>query len=128
MEQAPKPGQQEVSPKEAPNKGWLQKLQERWQLKSLWQVVVVLIVFACTGFSVLFIKKPLFELAGINENTPAWWRTTFYLITILPAYQVLLLLYGTLLGQFKFFWFFEKKMFLGIARLFGYRPKKSPNQ
>jgi hypothetical protein len=37
---------------------------------------------------------------------------------VLPAYQVLLLLYGFLLGQFAFFWAFEKRMFGRIRKVF----------
>jgi len=88
----------------------MEKLKDRWEVNSVGQVIVILIVFACTGFSVLFIKKPLFDLAGITSETSAWIRIPFYLLTILPAYQVLLLTYGFIFGQFRFFWNFEKKM------------------
>lgn len=88
----------------------LTKLKERWQVDNLFQVIIILVVFACTGFSVLYIKEPIFNLAGINESTPGWISNTFYIFTILPAYQVLLLGYGFLFGQFRFFWNFEKKM------------------
>lgn len=89
---------------------FLEKLQNRWKLKSLWQVIIVLIVFACTGTTVLYLKAPLFWLLGITDKTPAFWRTVIYIFAILPAYQVLLLMYGFLFGQFSFFWEFEKKM------------------
>ena len=84
----------------------------------MWQVVLILIVFACTGFSVLFIKQPLFDLAGITPETSPWIRIPFYIFTIFPAYQVLLLLYGFIFGQFQFFWSFEKRMFGRIKGLF----------
>ena len=49
---------------------WIEKLKNRWKLRSAWQVAVVLLVFACTGFTVLFIKKPLLTwLAGEQGNT-----------------------------------------------------------
>ena len=96
---------------------WSQKLQERWQLKSGWQVLLVLITFACTGFSVLFLKEPLYALAGIDAQTPLWWRSLYYCLTVLPAYQVLLLAWGFLFGQFRFFWNFEKRLF---GRIFGF--------
>jgi hypothetical protein len=35
---------------------------------------------------------------------------------LFPTYQVLLLLYGGLLGQFGFFWAKEKKMLRAIRR------------
>ena len=89
---------------------FLEKLQNRWKLKSLGQVIIVLIVFACTGTTVLYLKAPLFWLLGVTDETPAVLRTVIYIFAILPAYQVLLLMYGFLFGQFSFFWEFEKKM------------------
>jgi hypothetical protein len=89
---------------------FLEKLQQRWQLKSLTQVLLVLVVFACTGTTVLYLKAPLFWLLGITEKTNMVLRTVIYVFAILPAYQVLLLMYGFLFGQFQFFWEFEKKM------------------
>src|SRR5690606_3870435 len=94
---------------ETKKSNWLQKLQDRWKLKSLFQVIMVLWVFACTGFSVLFLKKPLFSLLGI-ENLDGWLFYVLYLILVLPLYQVLLLFYGFIFGQFNFFWEYEKKV------------------
>ena len=85
---------------------------------------MILIVFACTGFSVLFIKQPLYDLVGITAQTSPWVRIPFYLFTILPAYQVLLLMYGFIFGQFRFFWNFEKRMFSRIRELFSSRQPK----
>ena len=99
---------------------WSQKLQQRWQLKSSWQVLLVLLTFSCTGFSVLFLKEPLYALAGITEATPLWFRSLYYCLTVLPVYQVLLLAWGFLFGQFRFFWNFEKRLFQRIAKLFGF--------
>lgn len=101
--------------KTGPN--WTQKLQERWELRSGWQVLLVLLTFACTGFSVLFLKGPLYALAGIDEQTPLWWRSLYYCLTVLPAYQVILLAWGFVFGQFRFFWKFEKRLF---SRIFGF--------
>ena len=99
----------------------LEKLKKRWGVTSVGQVILILIVFACTGFSVLFIKQPLYDLAGITAQTSPWIKVPFYLLTILPAYQVLLLAYGFLFGQFRFFWNFEKRMFGRIKGLFSSR-------
>jgi len=96
-------------------KSWLLKLQEKWKLKSLFQVIMVLWVFACTGFSVLFIKKPLFKLLNL-EHLEGWFFYVIYLILILPIYQILLLFYGFISGQFSFFWVYEKKFFRRIFR------------
>lgn len=97
---------------------WSGRLKDRWQLKSGLQVLLVLLTFACTGFSVLFLKQPLYKLVGITEATPLWLRAGFYSLAILPVYQLLLLAWGFIFGQFQFFWNFEKRMFSRIGSYF----------
>ena len=97
--------------KKANSPNFLQKLQDKWQLQSLWQVFLVLTVFALTGTTVLWIKKPLFDLLGISMEKGGFWKTVLYLIFVLPLYQLILLAWGFLLGQFSFFWEKEKQFF-----------------
>ena len=97
---------------------WTERLQSRWGLDSIFQVVMVLVVFALTGMSVLFIKEPLFHVLGITSETGGAWKTFIYLLAVLPIYQILLLFYALLLGQFRFFWEYEKKSMKRMAKLF----------
>lgn len=98
-------------------KNWVGDLKQRWNLKSGWQVMVVLLVFACTGVTVLLIKKPVLALiAGNQENSLA--ASIVYYLLILPVYNVLLLGYGFAFGQFRFFWNFEKRFFKRIISKF----------
>ncbi len=92
---------------------FLEKLKDRWKVKSAFQVVIILIVFACTGFTIIGIK----HLIGINGDTPIVWRILFY-ICILPIYNIVLLCYGWLFGQFKFFLEFEKRFFNRMVNVF----------
>ena len=91
-------------------KGYLQRLKDKWGVESAGQFAIIMIVFACTGLSVMFLKRPITNLLfGDGE-----WSTTFtvlYWILILPVYNVLLLFYGFVFGQFRFFWEFEKRFF-----------------
>jgi hypothetical protein len=87
-------------------------------VRSIWQVLLILVVFACTGFSVLYLKKPLLEILGLDQNSPKAAKWAFYLLAFLPLYQVVLLMYGFVFGQFRFFWEFEKRMVQGIRKLF----------
>jgi hypothetical protein len=96
---------------------WLQKLQVRWKVNSLYQVIIILFVFACTGFTVLFIKRPLFQYWFAEAEMPLW-ASTLYYVLILPVYNAFLLLYGFLFGQFQFFWQFEKRFFGRIKNFF----------
>lgn len=92
---------------------WIEKLRSRWNLKSTTQVVIVLIVFACTGTTVLLIKRPLFAYWFPDGDKPLWASITYFIL-ILPVYNVFLLFYGFIFGQFKFFWEFEKRFFKRI--------------
>lgn len=87
---------------------WLQKLQLRWKVDSIKQVILILIVFALTGTTVVWISKPILIKCFEPEPIPVWGRVLYYIL-ILPVYNVFLLAYGFLFGQFKFFFEFEKK-------------------
>jgi len=89
---------------------YLDKLQDKWKLKSIGQVIIVLIVFACTGFTVLFLKKPVVAFFTVDGGQNLMFSITYYIL-ILPIYNVILLFYGFIFGQFRFFWDFEKRMF-----------------
>ncbi|MBL7859454.1 MAG: hypothetical protein JNM57_17305 [Cyclobacteriaceae bacterium] len=102
------------------NTSWLEKLRLRWKLDSLRQVLIVLLVFACTGFTVFFIKRPFLHfLVGAQGDTLT--ASVLYYILILPLYNLLLLAYGFLFGQFDFFWNFEKRFF---QRLLKFKKRK----
>ncbi|MGO4921172.1 DUF6787 family protein [Maribacter spongiicola] len=104
----------------------MQKLKERWGLTSNFQLTIIFIVFSITGSSSVFVAKPFLNLIGLElANFPkTWWGEPLYwilrILLIFPFYQILLVIYGWLFGQFKFFWAFEKKMLkrLGLGFLF----------
>ena len=87
----------------------LQKLKSRWEITSNWQILVILFVFACTGFTALYARRFVFYILGIIESDPFWLKALVWLVTIFPLYNIFLLAYGTLFGQFEFFWAFFKK-------------------
>ena len=97
---------------------FLNRLKEKWELQSLMQVVAVLAVFTLTGSTVVLIRKFLFAAIVFDETTPFWLKTFTYLLFIMPFYQILLLFYGFMLGQFSFFWKKEKKLARSIIKLF----------
>ncbi len=98
---------------------WLNKLEKRWKVNTR-QAIIILIVFACTGFTVLFLKQPLLSFFGPPEERSIWLSILYYLF-IFPLYNVLLLFYGFVFGQFSFFWNFEKRFF---SRIFGKKSSK----
>ena len=97
----------------------MNKLKKRWGIESNLQIVLILIVFAITGSTSAKLAGPLCELLGITEDAFSWPIYWFFrIILIFPIYQVLLVFFGWLFGQFEFFWQFEKKMLgrLGFSR------------
>lgn len=97
----------------------MNKLKKRWGIESNLQIVLILIVFAITGSTSAKLAGPLCELIGITKEAFSWPIYWFFrIILIFPIYQVLLVFFGWLFGQFEFFWQFEKKMLgrLGFSR------------
>jgi len=92
---------------------WRDRLARRWNV-SPQRVLIILLVFALTGCKQLFLKRPLTAWVAGDGEKPLWFSILSYVL-ILPFYNVLLLAYGALFGQFKFFWDFEKRFF---SRLF----------
>lgn len=95
-------------------RGWMKRLGDRWGVGP-WRVIVILLVFACTGTTVLLLKRPVVAFFAGDGEQPVIF-TVLYYILILPVYNVFLLIYGALFGQFRFFWAFEKRFF---GRLLG---------
>jgi manganese efflux pump family protein len=89
----------------------MSNFKQRWNITSNWQLIVIIIVFAVTGSSSAYLAKPFLAFLGITKNNVSLWiYYPLYIILIFPVYQVLLVFFGFLFGQFKFFWQFEFKM------------------
>lgn len=99
----------------------MEKLKQRWGIKSNFQAILIIIVFAINGSFAAWVAKPITEFIGINpDNTNAfiYWPLRFLLI--FPIYQITLPIVGFFFGQFHFFWNFTKKMLsrMGFKRFF----------
>ena len=106
--------------------GYFKKLKEKWDVKSNFQFLIIFIVFGITGSSSVVVADPIME---VLEILPVYFEDIFLgnvvywmlrILVIFPVYQILLLLFGTLFFQFKFFWNFEKKILsrMGFKRFF----------
>lgn len=99
-------------------KRYFNNLKTKWKINSNFQLLLIFLVFSLAGFSVVRFRKLFFMLVGIEDDTALWIKTITYILFIFPAYQLLLLVYGFLLGQFAFFWEKEKKLFNAIVKRF----------
>ncbi|UOR30060.1 diacylglyceryl transferase [Flavobacteriaceae bacterium GSB9] len=94
----------------------MEKLKARWNIEHNWQIAVILLVFAITGSTASFIGKPILSFLNISTESLGvfgYWAIRIVLLFIM--YQFLLVCFGWLFGQHKFFWNFEKKMLCRIG-------------
>ena len=89
---------------------WVRRLKTKWNIQSDWDFWMIMLSFSLAGMAIMPARKIIFHLVGITNHTPLWMKALIYLPLIPPAYQVGLLFFGTLLGQFPFFWEKEKKL------------------
>ena len=85
--------------------------KNKWGLKSNFQLIIILIVFAITGSGSLYISAPVMDLfsKSINfENFLSYWLVRFFVVTLI--YQFVLLVVAFIFGQFNWFWNFEKRI------------------
>ena len=100
----------------------IERLKTKWGIRSNWDVVAILIVFAISGSSIMFVKPLWYSIFGVTEATPTWLKVIIWIAMVFPTYQAFLLIYGFIFGQFRFFWAKEVKMVQLIGRLFKKRP------
>ena len=95
----------------------INKLLKIFKVKSIFQLLIIFIVFGITGSLSVILGDPILnKFAGEDiVNKEYYW--ILRLILIFPLYQVLLIIVGTIFGQFKYFWEIEKKILIRIGLL-----------
>ena len=74
-------------------------------------------MFGISGSLSVIISEPIIKLLKINELTDSNILSLLMRILIIfPVYQIVLLLVGTLFGQYRYFLDFEKKMLLRFKK------------
>jgi hypothetical protein len=104
----------------------MKKLKERWGITTFYQLLLIIAVFAINGSLSARISSYLMTFIGINENNTHW--LVYYLLLIvlvLPIYPFLLMGFGYLFGQSKFFFPFGKRMLSKIGLGFIFNKKAS---
>jgi len=91
---------------------WLfKKLYKRWGVTERWQLIAMFLVFAVTGSSAGRLSDPLMDLVGLNkEQISGWLYWPVRILLIFPIYQILLVIFGWIFGQYTFFKHFATKM------------------
>ncbi|WP_299247353.1 DUF6787 family protein [uncultured Aquimarina sp.] len=89
----------------------MKKLMTRWNIEKPSQLIIIFLVFSITGSSSVAIGRPILKMIGITlENLNPFIYYPLFIVSSFIFYQVFLVLFGWLFGQFQFFWNMEKKM------------------
>lgn len=91
-------------------------LKKKWDIKSTFDFWMIMLTFSLAGINVSLSRAPIFHILGFTAKTALWLKTLSYLLFIFPIYQISLLFYGLLLGQFAFFWKKEKALAHWLAQ------------
>ena len=95
---------------------FMEKLKKAFKVKSSYQLVVVFIVFGITGSLSLFVSDYILGFLNLDSFILS-------VLLLLIIYQILLIIIGTLFGEFTYFWAMEKKI---ISR-FSFNRSKAKN-
>jgi hypothetical protein len=99
-------------------------LKKRWGVGTK-DLTLILCVFAITGLTTAWLSRSIMAWAGFTEQTHWSARLLLRLAVLIFGYQAILLLVAFLLGQFPFFWKFEKKLLqrIGLIKTNNASPK-----
>ena len=81
----------------------MDKLKNLFRVSSTYQLIVVFIVFGITGSMSLVISEYISVFFNLDN-------IILSIIFVLVIYQILLIIIGTLFGEFDYFWEMEKKI------------------
>ena len=81
-------------------KNYLSKLQEKWKLNSIFQVIMVLIIFTLGGSTCAYLGRKLMPLIGLDKGVAYW---VVYILIVTVLWPACVLIYSILLGQYPFF-------------------------
>ena len=93
----------------------MEKLKKIFKVVSTYQLIIVFIVFAITGSLSLYISGYVLDYLNLKN-------VILSILMLLIVYQILLIIIGTLFGEFDYFWRMEKKI---LSRLKLYKNTKT---
>ena len=97
----------------------MKKIRNFFKVESNYQLLIVNIVFAITGVTSLYFADYILDIFLLDKNN---YNSFFYwagrILVLLPVYQILLILFGTLFGQSSYFMTMQKKTMQRLRIIF----------
>ncbi len=104
---------------------FFEKFKKRSGITSTADLVLILSAFSLAGPTDSLTVRPLaHSIFGLLPKLPTIAYVAIYILLAVPLYQCFLLIYGSLFGQFKFFWEREKKIGRWFRRVFTGSPTR----
>ena len=113
------PDQPAESDSSSPKPKWTERLKSKWGIESNFSFWMIMLTFSLAGISITQIRPLYWHFLGFTKEHPSMWvKVPTYLLLVFPTYQLSLMIFGTLLGQFRFFWAKEKAMGRALTKPF----------
>jgi len=89
---------------------FITKLKHKWNVYGTWSIILILITFTLAGSSTVYFSDKIIRVLNIAPDSSLVLKILLRVLLFFPLHQLLLLVYGTMLGQFNFIWSREKAM------------------
>ena len=95
----------------------MNKIRDIFKVETNFQLLKVNVVFAITGTLSVYFAGIVIDFLGLDPYVlGSFFYWSLRIILLLPVYQFLLIIIGSIFGEFEYFWKIERKMLgrLGI--------------
>ena len=87
----------------------IQKVLKIFKVNSINRLIIIFIVFAITGSLSVILGEYVLLLFFSDDVVKDFFYWLIRILIIFPLYQILLIIIGSVFGEFKYFWSIEKK-------------------
>lgn len=89
------------------HKNWLGKLKNKWQVKNILQVILILCTFAIGGTACGYVGRLIMPHIGVDHKVL---KTVIYILMVTILWPMCVLVVSIPFGQFNFFRKYLKKL------------------
>ena len=88
----------------------IQRVLKIFKVNSINRLIIIFIVFAITGSLSVILGEYVLLLFFSDDVVKGFFYWVIRILIIFPLYQILLIIIGSVFGEFKYFWSIEKKI------------------
>ena len=88
----------------------IQKVLKIFKVNSINRLIIIFIVFAITGSLSVILGEYVLLFFFSDNVVKGFFYWIIRILIIFPLYQILLIIVGSIFGEFNYFWSIEKKI------------------